>query len=415
MTDRGVLSVQEMVAMVGSRPLPPLRPDPEPRPRSLTIISADDHLVEPPDTFAGRLPHRYSEVAPRIVEDDAGHQYWDFEGERVLVNGSDALMSWEREHLPYNGPVRFDQMRPGMWDVDARVHDMDLAGVAASLCFPSMIFGFAGQRFMRFADRELGHASMRAYNDWIAEGWVGPHPERLIGCQITWLLDSELAANEIRRNAARGFKAVAFSENPEKLGLPSIYSGYWDPLFAACEETETVVNLHIGSSSTTIQPSSDSPLEVIAKLFTLNAIMAALDWVYAMIPVKFPRLQIAMSEGGIAWVPWLIDRIDYQHGRVAGRDRDAWRDAGLTPSEALLRNFHFTSFYDPKGWQMWEMMDPSKLMVEVDYPHSDSNWPDSQQQTAAQLAGLPEHVVRMVTHENASRTYRHPVPAVTTP
>ena len=100
---------------------------------------------------------------------------------------------------------------------------------------------------------------VRAWNDWHLEDWAGAYPDRIIPCQIPWLLDPELAADEIRRNAARGFKAVSFPENPEPLGLPSIHTGYWDPLLAACEETDTVVCLHVGSSGATPTTSSDAP------------------------------------------------------------------------------------------------------------------------------------------------------------
>src|SRR6202012_4994024 len=101
----------------------------------------------------------------------------------------------------------FEQVRPATWQADARVADMDINGIAASLNFPSVAFGFAGQRFLRMPDRDLGLASVQAYNDWVIEDWVGRHPERLIACQIPWLADPEVAAGEIRRNAARGFRA----------------------------------------------------------------------------------------------------------------------------------------------------------------------------------------------------------------
>ncbi|MWA04825.1 amidohydrolase family protein [Actinomadura sp. LD22] len=390
--------------------VPPVRKDPAPRDRRFTIISVDDHLMEPPDTFDGRLPARFADRTPHVVEGEHGREFWNFDGELVPVSGADALVSWELISESFNGPVRFDEVRRGMWDVHARVADMDLAGVAASLSFPSMIYGFAGQRFMRMADRELGFASMQAYNDWIAEGWVGPYPDRMIPCQVTWLPDPEKAAAEIRRNAERGFKAVAFSENPAKLGLPSIYSEEWDPFLKACEETETVINLHIGSSSSTMKPTPDSPIEVVGKLFTVNAMAAVLDWIYAKVPVRYPNIKIAMSEAGIGWLPWMIDRIDYQHQRTTP-DRGTWGGYELTPSEVLQRNFWFTSFYDPKGFAMLDLVDQTKILVETDYPHADSTWPDCQAALDHQLAALTPEQVELVTHKNATALYRHPVPA----
>jgi predicted TIM-barrel fold metal-dependent hydrolase len=391
---------------------PRTRPDPEARTRSKTIISVDDHVMEPPDLFEGRLPDRYAGDPPRVVEADDGTHAWLFEGDLVPVTGVDALMSWEPDSY-YLGPVRFDEVRPAMWNVDERVRDMDIAGVAASLCFPSTLFGFAGQRLSRMKDRGLGLSCVRAYNDWIAEEWAGRRPDRMIPSQITWPHDPHIAAEEVRRNAERGFKAVTFSENPEKLGFSSLYTGYWDPFFMACEETETVVNLHIGSSQSMIEPSSDAPLEVVTKLFTLNAMMAVLEWIYAKIPVRHPNIKIVMAEAGVGWVPWLIDRIDYAHSQWIRDNGDPgiWGHYDLSPSEVLMRNFWFSSFYDPKGFRMWDMMEASRLMVEVDYPHADSNWPDCQQAIAEQLDGLPDRVAAQISHENAAALYRHPVPA----
>ena len=122
-------------------------------------------------------------------------------------------------------------MRRGAWDIDARVHDMDLNGVYASVYFPSSLAGFAGQRYqLGVSDPDLALAVVRAANDWHLEEWAGTHPGRIIPCQLPWLLDPELAAAEIRRNAARGFHAVTFPELPERLGLPSLHTGYWDPV-----------------------------------------------------------------------------------------------------------------------------------------------------------------------------------------
>jgi predicted TIM-barrel fold metal-dependent hydrolase len=399
------------LAVSGTGPRP-VRPDPGPRERTYAIVSVDDHFMEAPDLFDGRLPARWRDRAPRVVEGDDGLQYWDYDGVRTPVVGSDAQASWESTEW-YAGPVRFDQVRPGMWDPAARVRDMDVAGIWGSLNFPSTSMGFAGQKFMRMRDHDLGLACMRAYNDWIHEVWCESFPDRFLPCQVTWLPDVELAADEVRRNAARGFTSVAFSENPEKLGFPSIHTGYWDPFLRACEETATVINLHIGSSSETLRPSSDSPLDVVSRLFNLNAVLASLDWLYAMIPVRFPGLKIVLSEAGIGWVPWLEDQIAYRADEKAVTYQDnRWGGLDVTPVEVFRRNFFFTTFWDPSGFKLVDDIGPDRVMVEVDYPHGDSTWPDSQEVLRRQLAGLPPDTVAQVTHGTACDVYRFgPPPA----
>lgn len=382
--------------------------DPQPREVYLPLVSADDHLMEPRDTFVGRMPAKFAEQTPQVVEDENGMEYWQFEDERVMNSGQNAMSSWPPEERT-GGPVRFDDVRPGTYNVHARVRDMDVNGVAASLCFPSMVFGFCGQRFTKFRDQDLGHAAMRAYNDWIAEEWVGAYPDRFIAQQVTWLPDPKLAAAEIRRNAERGFKAVAFSENPEALGWPSLYSGEWDPFFAACVETDTVVDLHVGSSSQTIVPSQDSPPPVIAAMFELNAYISAIDWLFAGVPSRFPDLKIVMSESGIGWVPMAVDRLSFLESRFS-QDHDGgmystWSDE-LTPKEVLARNFWFTTFFDPTAYRLLDIIGPDRVMMEVDYPHSDSTWPDTQEVVKYQISDLDERVQRQLTSGNAAALYR---------
>jgi predicted TIM-barrel fold metal-dependent hydrolase len=284
---------------------------------------------------------------------------------------------------------------------------MDLAGVFASLNFPSILIGFAGQRFMRFADKNLGLACMRAYNDWIIEEWKGSYPDRFIAAQVAWLLDADVAAAEIYRNAARGFRGVAFTENPEKLGLPSLYSDYWDPFFRACEDTDTVVNLHLGSSSQTLQPSTESPMQVVGILSVVNALASCVDWMFTPVPLKFPGIKIAISEGGIGWVPMLMDRIRYMERGYFGEIRLAGE---LTPEEILRRNFWFTMLYDPSALRCREDIGMDRVMMEVDYPHSDSTWPHSQKTIEEQIASFTQHDRDRLTYLNACLLYRHPCP-----
>src|SRR5260370_20689147 len=130
-------------------------------------------------------------------------------------------------------PFRFDQMRRGCWNIDARIHDMDINGVWASLNFPSMVTGFCGRVFSQCSDPALGLAVTRAWNDWLFEAWYSPYPERIIPMGITWLADSGIRAPEIRRNAERGFTAVPLPERPHRIGLPSLFTRYCDAVMDA--------------------------------------------------------------------------------------------------------------------------------------------------------------------------------------
>jgi predicted TIM-barrel fold metal-dependent hydrolase len=385
-----------------------LLPDPDPRTRHYTIISVDDHLIEPADLFEGRMPSGVADEAPRVVTLDNGRETWVFEDNFYPQVGLNAVAG--RPKAEWNmEPARFDEMRRGCYDIEARVRDMDIDGVYASLCFPSLIAGFAGTIFSKAKNQELGLACVRAWNEWHIDEWAGPHPDRIIPLQLAWLNDPVVAGDEIRANAARGFKALSFPENPVDLGLPSVHTNHWDPVLRACEETETVICLHNGSSSWTAARSPGAPLELYTSLFPVNALVTAADWLWARIPTRFPQIKIAFSEGGISWVPMLIDRIDYvlDHSAVGS---DGWDDPSLSPTDALRRNFWFCTIDISSTIALRDHIGIDHICLESDYPHADSTWPDTQALAHAGLAPLTPEEVRKLTWANASDLFRHPVP-----
>ena len=390
-----------------------LLPDPEPRELKYTFISVDDHLVEPRDTFEGRLERKFQAHAPKVVETEEGHEVWEWEGKLYHQVGLTATAGRPREDwLPE--PVRFDEIRPGCYQIDERIKDMDINGTWASMNFPSMVTGFAGSLFSNAADPALGLALVRAFNDWHFEVWHSPYPDRIIPMGITYLADAELGAQEIRRNAKRGFRSVTLPERPHLLGLPSIFSGHWDPIVAACAETETVISLHIGSSGPTPGGAKDSPGLVLgATLFGQQALASCVEWFWSQYALKHPNLEIAMSEGGIGWVAMLIDRLDNMMDR-SGYGH-AWPDKDLRPSDCLRRNFWFCSLDDPSTLSTRHAIGVENILLESDYPHGDSTWPDTQRVIERFYGGFPVEEIRMMTHQNAAKLYRVPLPEVCVP
>jgi predicted TIM-barrel fold metal-dependent hydrolase len=383
-------------------------PDPPRAKRFFPMISVDDHIVEPPHAFEGRLPKHLADRAPKIVERADGSEAWVFEGQELPNVGFNAVVGRPVSEYSFE-PTRFDEMRRGAWDISARISDMDLNGVYASVCFPSFLPGFAGQRLQQLAgDPELALACVRAWNDWMMDEWAAYATGRIIPMQLPYLLDPEVAANEVRRNAERGIHAMTFSEAPHLLGLPSLHTGYWDPLMQACAETETVVCLHVGSSGTSPATAPDAPSDTIGVLFFGYAMFAAVDWLYSKLPVRFPDLKICLSEGGIGWVAGLIDRLD--HVRRYDSMYGTWNDIDLSPADTFRRNFSFCAIDDPSGFAQRDVIGVDNILVESDYPHCDSTWPDTQETLRVQLAGIPDDEVAKITWANASKLFNHPVP-----
>ena len=299
-------------------------------------------------------------------------------------------------------PTSFAEIRAGCYDIGERVKDMDANGVLGSLCFPSFP-QFCGQLFARTKDKDVALAMIRAYNDWHIDEWCGSHPGRFIPLALPAIWDPEVMAAEVRRTAAKGAHAVTFSENPSKLGWPSMHSDHWDPFWQACSDEGVVACMHIGSSSQMVITSDDAPIDCLITLTPINIVQAATDLIWSPGFRKFPDVRVALSEGGIGWIPYFLERIDYQYSQ-----HHTWtgQDFGdQLPSEVFDEHV-LTCFIDDRfGVASRNFLNMDNVMWECDYPHSDSTWPFSPEE----LGRLPRRVSATTT-STGSRT---PTPCAT--
>src|SRR5712692_7013666 len=228
------------------------------------IISPDDHVQAPPHVWQDRLPARWRDRGPHIrrlrgvtdlgagalsfVEDEGGStgDVWHYDGRRIPIVRIAAAAGVPRGEVDAQ-PITFDDIRKGCYDPAARLADMDVAGIEASVCYPNMFVRFCGQQFSLAEDKELALLCIRAYNGFIIEEWCAGSGGRLVPLGIVPLWDADLAVEEARRLAGLEFRSIAFSEAPHLLGLPSIFSGYWDSFFDVCASAVMVLSLHIGT------------------------------------------------------------------------------------------------------------------------------------------------------------------------
>jgi predicted TIM-barrel fold metal-dependent hydrolase len=369
----------------------------------LILVSVDDHVVEPPDLFEGRLAAKYRDSAPRIIKKDDGTDVWLYEGNELPNVGLNAVAGRPPEEYGLD-PTKFEDMRPGCYDIHERIRDMNVNGVLGSMCFPSFP-QFCGQLFARTEDKDVGLAMLRAYNDWHIETWCGTYPGRFIPLALPPLWDPELMADEVRRVSAKGCHAVTFSENPEKLGYPSFHSGHWDPFWSACADEGTVVCLHIGSSSQVVITALDAPIDTLITLQPMNIVQAAADLLWSPVLRNYPSLRVALSEGGIGWIPYFLERVDYVY-----LHHRAWtnQDFGhMLPSEVFKERIITCFIDDAFGVANRGYLNLDMITWECDYPHSDSVWPDAPEKVMRYMGGLPDSDINKITHENAMRLFRY--------
>jgi predicted TIM-barrel fold metal-dependent hydrolase len=369
----------------------------------LILVSVDDHICEPADMFAAHVPERYRGEAPRVVEEPGGSLQWYYGDLRGRNLGLNAVAGKTPEMFNVD-PMRYEDMRAGCYDVHERVRDMSAGGQLAGLNFPNFT-GFSGQVLNAGPDRDINLVMIKAYNDWHVDEWCGAYPERFIPCGILPLFDVHKAAAEVHRLADKGCHAVTFSENPAGLGMPSIHSGAWDPLFAACCDVGTVLCCHVGSSSKSASTALDAPAPVPMSLSSVMAIYTLGDLLWADFWHRFPALRFALTEGDIGWIPYFLQRAEHTLGRHNG-----WMGheapQGLSPSELFRERILCCFIEDRVGVQLLDHFNVNNVCWESDFPHSDSSWPDAPEHLESVLDGLDQDTVDKITHRNAMHHFR---------
>jgi predicted TIM-barrel fold metal-dependent hydrolase len=385
------------------------------------LISVDDHILEPPHLWVDRVPAKLADAVPHLVR-DGDEEAWVYEGKSVATTGLSAVVGRE-SYSPE--PVTYAEMRTGCYDPKARADDMTEAGVLAQLNFPS-VPRFCGQTFLEAKDKEVALLGVQAWNDFVLDEWCDAAPGRFIPAVIVPLWDPQLMVKEVERTAAKGAKGILFSENPSKLGLPSIHDEgrYWDPLLAAASDADLPLCAHTGSSSRSVLTSSDAPT-IIGMTATpvVNGAQALFDWLFSGQFLRHPNLKLALSEGGIGWIPYALMWADHAwKAQEWAHDSDvemSWKDGkGIKrnlanklleqdqlPSALFRQHIYGCFIEDNVGLRLLDLLGEDNVMIETDYPHSDGTWPSSLEVAKRELAHLTTEQQQKIMIDNACRLY----------
>ncbi len=385
------------------------------------IISVDDHVLEPRELWQEQLPPAQRARGPKVTRErvrlvfEGGHYGFERDDEHGqwcdVWNFDDLVMPTGLLHAPAgiprseqrNVPAVYEDFRDGTHDKASRLADMTENHVEAAINFPNIFPRFAGQGFAERSDKDLALACLRIYNDWMIDEWCGGEARgRLIPLTLVPLWDPHLAVEEVHRCAAKGSYAIAFSENPSALGLPSMYSGDWDVLWQACEETETTVSMHIGSSSKMPSTSPDAPLATSMSLYAQNAQGSLCDWAFSGTLERFSEIKITYAESQVGWMPFQLERMD-----SVWRDGVGGVDLRIAPSEQVRGRVFGCVFDDLHGLKCRNDVGLEQILFETDYPHSDGTYPHSRK-IARELfaaAGMNAEECHAVLRGNAIVAY----------
>jgi predicted TIM-barrel fold metal-dependent hydrolase len=369
----------------------------------MIIVSVDDHIIEPADMFDQHVPASLKSKAPRLETLADGSNVWKFEGRKVINVGLNAVVGRPRDEYGME-PTSYEQLRKGTYDVHARVEDMNANGLLASLNFGTFV-NFDGSFFWQSEDKTLALAMVKAYNDWHIDEWCGAHPGRFIPMAILPCWNVAETVKEVERVAAKGCHAVTFSDNPTVKGLPSIHNEVWEPFWKVCNDHQVVINCHIGTGYAPPHPSMESPIDAWITGMPISIATSASDWLQLDALHRYPDLTIALSEGGIGWIPYFLERADFTHEHHHQWTHTDFR--GKKPSEVFREHF-LTCFIDDKfGVKNRHDVGIDIICYECDYPHSDTVWPNTPEylMQGFQEAGAPDDDIDKMTHANAMRAY----------
>src|ERR1700677_546449 len=374
------------------------------------LVSVDDHLVEPPSLWEVRLPAKFRETGPRIIDeaidgrpDEAPANVWIYEGNRFPQIGLNAVAGKDPK-VYGTEPMRFSDMIPRCYEPQARVIDMNLDGVQAALCFPSFP-KFAGTVFLQARDKELALLCVQAWNDFMIDEWCAAAPERFIPIVIMPLWDVNLCVAELERTAAKGARAISFVENPVPLGLPSYHTDHWDRFFSACEQAQMPLCMHFGTSGQAPVTAPEAPFAVTITLFGCNSMYATADLLFSPVFHRHPNLKVALAEAGIGWIPYILERADYVWNRHKYYQNV---DQSIAPSELSNNHIYGCFIDDVHGLSARHQIGLSQILWEADYPHSDSNWPNSRKRAIEVFADVPDEEVRQIVETNSRDLFRFP-------
>jgi uncharacterized protein len=378
----------------------------------IPVIDVDTHLIEPPDLWTSRLPKRWADDAPHLEWDESvGKERWHV-GRHALSPATQFDVAGWREFHP-SIPPTWEDADPAGWDPDARLARMDEYGVQTQVLFPN-ILGFEVYAFLEL-DPDLRLECIRAYNNFQTE-FCSRSPQRLIPLMFLPFWDVAESVKEMRRCAAMGHKGVNFGVEFERLGFPPLRSDHWDPILGQAQDLGLPITFHVGFSKLTSEEfaarkeRAKDPLEFpksSALLFAGNMNGIA-EIIMGRICHRFPQLNFISVESGYGYVPFLLDALDWQFENSSARFE--YPDM-LLPSEYFRRQIYATFWFEHRIGRQIDLY-PDNVMFESDFPHptSLSPGPGSTAKCArdtieANLADVPDDILRKILHDNAVRVF----------
>jgi uncharacterized protein len=363
---------------------------------SKPIISADSHIMEPPDTYIARIDKKYKDTAPRVVWDDKRGDTYVVEGmkETIPMGLIAAAGKTAQELAGAAARAKFDELAPGAWNPEPRLADQDRDGVAAEVIYPSV-----GMILCNHPDPDYKKACFDAYNLWITE-YCSPHRDRLIGLGQTAMRSPEEGIKDLERMKAQGLRGVMMPGIPIKEDYDS---PIYDEFFEASIAMKMPLSFHILTSNEGVgKPPRGPKLNSFLSIIRGNQDIMG-TFILGGVFERHPKLKIVCVEADAGWAPHYMYRMDHAFERH--RYWMTGSKLSKMPSEYFRENIYMTFQDDWVAFKMKDLCNPRRLMWANDFPHSDSTWPNSQALLAKHAAGLSAEEKDWILHDNVAELY----------
>ena len=369
------------------------------------LISADSHVVEPPDLWDSRIDAPFRDRRPRMYLDGDVHRWIADKDINVGSVGAPSQAGRRFEDpdsLTIEAP--FQDTPEAAYDPHARVKAMAVDGVIGEVTYPTI----AVRLIETDIDSDLMSACFRAMNDWMAE-FCSAYPNSIKGSGIINVDDMDDALAEMERCAKLGLASIAIPAYPGEgrtYDLPR-YDRFW----ALAQDLGIPLAMHsgsyrpgpgvIGSFANDITVGGTSSFRASEDYWPRRAIG---DMMFSGVFERFPGLTIGAVEFELGWAAYFIQQMDrhYEEHRYVKEIR--YKGDAL-PGDFFRRNVFVTFQEDIAGIATRHVVGVDNILWSSDYPHTESTWPNSLPVLRKLLADVPQDEAEKMAFRNSARIY----------
>jgi predicted TIM-barrel fold metal-dependent hydrolase len=353
------------------------------------ILSADSHVVEPPEVWAEGIDPKFRSRAPRLERRADGDVYTCEGMEPAEIASMSAAGNLE---VTFGTRGRWEQaIRPGAYNPHARLADMKSDGIDLDVVYPTVAL-----RMFAIADPALRRACFAAYNDWLA-GFCRAYPDRLKGIAMVSSDDVEHAVGELHRARKLGLVGAMISVLPEQ---PYYQQSAFDPFWYTAVDLGMPISLHVGTNGEQQRSNAERTVGELCTI-AVPAQRTLVDLIYAGVFARHPKLMVISVEHGAGWAPYLMQSMDHAfHGKAAGH-----LGQGRKASDYFRRNIRCTFMRDDVAIRYRHEIGLDLLLWSTDYPHRESTFPRSREVLEKMTAGIPPSERDQIAYGNTAALY----------